>query len=325
LGFVESPSKLDLIEGIFCSKQNDLITMNSFLAPKLILFPGAHKTGTTLLQSALERNRRLLVKNGIQLINREEFYSSNLCRYLRKFSHKQQCEETFETAKESLMNLIGNKKNDSIVVSIENLFGEFGHGPIMYHAAEPVIGTFREALPTHGIKIVFYVRKQADFFESIYIQRVHKFFTQSFDDFYHEWHNHDMRWTPILDSISGVVGKTNLEVIPFEKIKLDKNSYILEMFEQIEKRLVKAVDLSAAKNTNRSLSQLGLEIALQKFPNLTRTKKRELLSQLQKSYGNDKFPRAKLLSDEQRQFFNNRFREDNALLAANYGCNFDSL
>jgi hypothetical protein len=287
---------------------------------KLVIFPGAHKTGTTLLQTALTANRALLEQHRMVLVERKSFYISELCAYLRNWSHGQTNDISESTARNSMRELCGGNVDRTIIISIENLFGEFGHKPRMYQAVRPVLSRLRSILPDHAMRVAYYVRKQDSFFESVYIQTVQKLKNWNFDEFFSKHCNSDLRWTPILEEISEFTGQENLIVRPFESIRAGQDAFVRELFRIISPELRDTADLGYLdrSNTNVSLSGKALKMASVMFPMLDTQERRVLIRFLQNRFGNDKYPKASLLSDERREQLLARVKNDNAKLARGY-------
>lgn len=287
---------------------------------RLILFPGAHKTGTTLLQAALETNRQILEVNGFALVGRKPFYQSELCRYLKTWSHKLGDEVSLESARASVKKLCGGDLAKNIIISIENIFGEFGHKPRIYPAVRPVLREMSRILPDHEIRVVYYTRRQDRYFESIFVQRVHKLNAQPFSDFYQEWKRHDMRWTPILEDIAAEIGRNNLVVAAFETIKTGLNNFVSDMFRHIQPGLEKIASSldPEARDTNISLSGKGINLALLLFPELDRGERKIFVEFLKCHFSKRDYPPAVLLSDEQRFDLLKNVKTDNELLVRKY-------
>lgn len=287
---------------------------------KLFLFPGAHKTGTTLLQCALESNRVLLESNNFVLVDRRSFYTSKLSEFIRNYSHNQKNDISQSEAKESLSQLCQDDINRNIIISIENIFGDFGHKPRMYHAAKPVLGELQKLLPDHEINVAFYVRRQDTFFESVFIQRVQKLHAEPFADFCARRLNDDLRWTPILRDIQDVIGNDKLTVVPFESIRSGADLFIKNMIAWISPALVD--EISSQQNsfadTNMSLSGKGIEMALSLFPDMDKRERAIFLKFLKKNYSNKLYPKAVLLDDEKRNHILENVRSDNNLLVKTY-------
>jgi hypothetical protein len=287
---------------------------------KLFLFPGAHKTGTTLLQYALESNRALLESNNFGLVERKSFYTSKLCEFMRNYSHNQKNDVSRSEAKESISRLCQDDINRNIIISIENIFGDFGHKPRMYHAAKTVLGEFQSLLPDHEIHVAFYVRRQDTFFESVFIQRVQKLHAEPFAGFCARRLDDDLRWTPILRDIQDVIGKDRLTVVPFESIRSGVDLFIKNMIAWVSPALVDEISLQQnfIADTNMSLSGKGIEMALSLFPGMDRRERALFLKFLRKNYSNKQHPKAVLLDDEKRNHILEKVRSDNNLLVKTY-------
>ena len=287
---------------------------------KLFLFPDAHKTGTTLLQSALEINRQLLETENFALIGRKPYYISECCEYLRKHSHKQSTSVSISGARKSLIELCDGNIDRNIILSIENIFGEFGHGPHMCHGSKPVLEDLQSMLPLHEVNLIYYVRRQDSFFESIFIQRVQKLHDQSFSEFYNEKKNEDLRWTPKLGGMAEALESGKLTVVPFESIKAGPDRYIRNMFSLFSRKLAEQVSLEqpSGHQSNLSLSEKGLELALVLFPHLEKHERKLFMHFLKSHFSKHKYPKAQMLDNEAREYILAKVRTDNEILFNKY-------
>ena len=257
-------------------------------------------------------------------MGRIPFYSSSFCEYLRVHSHGHNNNISITDARISLSQLCNGDLDRNIVISIENIFGEFGHKPRMYHAVRPVLEELQLILPEHEIHIAYYVRRQDTFFESIYTQRVQKLHAQQFADFYAKRLGDDLRWTPILDEIQDMIGKDKLTVIPFESISSGVDLFIREMFTFISPLLVDQVVFAGASgaDTNLSLSGKGINLALALFPELEKSERQLFMAFLKKHFSSKQYPKARLLDDQKRDYLLKQLSEDNALLIEKYLDNY---
>ena len=258
--------------------------------------------------------------NNFALVGRRSFYTSKFVDYLRNYSHNQKNNISPSEATESLSQLCQGDLDRNIVISIENIFGDFGHKPRMYHAVKPVLLEFWRLLPDHEIHVSYYVRRQDTFFESIYTQRVQKLHAESFEAFCARRLDEDMRWTPILRDIQDVIGKDKLTVVPFESIRSGADLFIANMIARISPTLADEISAQQAiiADTNISLSGKGIDMALTLFPRMDKRERALFLTFLKKNYCSKQYPKAVLLDDVKRNHILEKVRPDNNLLVKSY-------
>lgn len=262
---------------------------------KLFLFPGAHKTATSLLQAAMESHRTALEAQGMVIARRQTFYRSGM----RDFLLRKEAPETIDMQVWNAMaeDVFGPSWQDrDVVISIENLFGEAT--PNVYAGAGRCIDTLKHIFPDYDFQVVFYVRRQDSFLESVFLQNVHRGFDEDVDSFLVPFAKaKPIDWLKILKPVVERVGENSVKIVPFETIKAGPKAYILDFFRHFtdlpKKQLLSTYgDLG---DTNVSLSELGLRVARAGFVELPKMKERRVLATaLQREFGVDKYPRFKI-------------------------------
>lgn len=265
---------------------------------QLHLFPGAHKTATTLLQQALELNRLTLESKGFAIARRQKFYRTGLLRIL----NTQQGPATVQsgTLHDALKETLGSGyENRDIVISIENIFGEVRQN--IYSRASIVIRNLKAIFPEHKIQIHFYIRRQDSFLESAFSQTLHRGFDENIDAFLARFSDSPIDWVKILRECGSEVPDGAITVTPYETINKNQNRYVFEFFHKftsLDKAILKRNFEGQLSDTNVTLSAYGMDIARAAFPLMPEIQhRRTLVKLLQKEFGVDKFPRASLSQD----------------------------
>jgi hypothetical protein len=266
------------------------------------LFPGAHKTGTTLLQAALHGQAERLEPHGIKVIPRTAFYSSPLFYYLKSLrpGAKPVDRNLRKNARQWAREIRGT--DSKLILSGESCFGEPNSQP--YPGITTALETLSEMFPRRRIRITYYVRRQDSFFESVYIQRIQKGALPVFDKFYRATYRANYDWCSMLDTMAQTIGRRNIVIKPFEMIQWGPDNYVRDFFSCFVKdeRLMEEVSkLPTTTNTNVSLSQYALDEALRKFPDLDADGRKKLIRELQREAANSNHQRAQLLSEERRE------------------------
>jgi len=200
---------------------------SSAMTKTFFLFPGAHKTGTSLLQSLLEKKREKLEASGIAIARRQAFYRTGMHRLLQTPNAAKDldrrewlriCNEVFKP----------DWQEKHLILSSENAFGEIDSA--RYREAGMCLENLLSLFPDHKFQIKYYVRRQDSLIESLFIQNIHRGGTESADEFYRRFGNSLIDWTTILSEVANHVGWGNLEVMPCESLKSGAGKYSHNFF-----------------------------------------------------------------------------------------------
>lgn len=287
--------------------------------PTLYLFPGAHKTGTSYLQKALETCRGQIEAMGYGLAKRGRYYS-DLHDAIRMpiTDFPATITETLENAK----GVFGVPDlNRDLILSIENLFGEFSNSP--YKSAKRVIMNFKALFPDHRVKCVFYVRRQDTFLESNYVQSIHKGQDWDWPEFWEKYRDVDLNWFEIIGPIKRNLDDGDFVLKPFESLRRSEKLFLREFFEQVDGFPADTfVELCAGKlkDTNVSLSTKGMEIVRAGFPLIESRGEREKYARhMQLIFGVDKGPRFKM-PEATRMKIAEAYAHENRRLLRRHNC-----
>ena len=206
-------------------------------------------------------------------------------------------EQQLEDVRDRVRNVFGVPSLDGdLILSIENLFGEFSASP--YKSARRVIRNLRLILPNHRIKVVFYVRRQDTFLESNYVQSIHKGKDWGWSEFWQDYRDVDLNWFEIIAPIKRNLEKGDFVLRPFEVIRRSEKLFLTQFFEQIDGLPIeKFVERCAGnlKDTNLSLSTLGIDIVRAGFPLIDDRGERERYARaMQSVFGVDRGPRFRM-------------------------------
>lgn len=242
----------------------------------------------------MESHRALLEEMGFCIARRQVFYKSGMRAALVGGPQKSKIDMVSWTAMADAVFGTDWPRRD-IVLSIENMFGEAE--PPSYCAADECLSMLQRFLPNHEIKIVFYIRRQDTFLESIFIQNIHR---GHFDDvvtFFSQFEGRVVDWVSILEPVFERVGKKSINIIPFESIKEGPRTYVVKFFRSFTD-LPRATILSTYDSldyTNISLSEKGIRIARAGFKELSeKSERRQLTKLLQSQFGVNNYPRFRL-------------------------------
>lgn len=277
--------------------------------PNLLLHIGTHKTGTTAIQRALRNNRRKLIKLGLAA---QPPIRHELRDVLIQSSRD---ESACGHVTERFLEVCASKLN-GIVISSEAFSGEPLSG---YANASEMAERLRLCTRDFDVKIVVYLRRQDEFLESLYMQKIHEGHSFSFADFLKSIASVSFDWYALVESYAEVFGRENIIVRRYEKRFMPCRESILEDFFQIAGADPKQLNLIQEKAApNAGYGPVAVEIARICNPNLVASERQELRHILQAAISKQPHERYSLLNAETRRQLLDRHEEGNARLAREY-------
>ena len=114
------------------------------------------------------------------------------------------------------------------------------------------------------VKIIVYLRRQDQYIESMYTQRIHEGITASFEEFKKHYGIYDLAWNDLLTPYVDLFGRNNIIIRPYEKRQLKDGNAITDFFDLIgipADKIVYIKRKSLAKITNSGYSRAALEVA----------------------------------------------------------------
>lgn len=279
---------------------------------QVVYHVGAHKTGTSLVQSYLAENRRALRKQNVTYLTRGTL--ENWVRELDGGSDDpgaltRRLDEAFLRRPEGV-----------VLASYENTLGPpfSSKRAGLYPRAEERAAALREVLANHSTKILLGIRPQSGFVESFYIQTVQQGGYQTFAEWFGNLDLDQLSWRPVIDVLVRTFGRETVEVIDFNTIRNGALAYLRGFLDRVDRNI--ELEGSEAPRDNASLSEKGLRIALAANPHLTDKEERaEMRKFLQDQFPNTKYPRPVLLSDAQRADLDRRYAAEYEDLVREFG------
>lgn len=272
--------------------------------PLVIANIGAHKTGSSLIQTHFRSNRAHYEERGLAILTRGEASAAiGIGGVLKKDPG------ILKNKIERRIRLTGNRV---LFFSYENILGRpFGSKVGLYVGGLKSMGAFRQAVAGCDVRIAYAIRPQWEFVQSYYIQRVHEGYFLPFEEFLREIDLDRISWVPLIEGLRTEFGEENVDVFDFGEIRKGQAEFVARLV-----RTSISEDLEVApidQNVhNASLSERGLEIALRVNPLLTpgtgeAAKVRQFL---QAHFSNRSEPRPKLMSRELKDWLMKRYGEE---------------
>jgi len=218
---------------------------------KIVIHIGAHKTGSSVVQSLLKSESRRLRWRGFG-------YERAFYRLGRTLAHQSPVPDAQrEILRREVCARLNGRPEPTILASSESFFGDpFASYANIRHVAEDL----RSVLEDWPVHIVACIRRQDEFIESLYHQHVKQGGALSFERFVESHDIHAYRWDELLREYAQVFGRENLTVCSYDVLFRKGTDVIAGMFPVLRQAGFRT--RARAAIINPSLSQKGLDMAL---------------------------------------------------------------
>lgn len=295
---------------------------------KAFVHIGAQKTASSFLQANLKLHKdRLMAEHGLGLVTRADLQRTAFGLEIYDVSQRRHAEtDITAAAKESLHSLLPDSDR-SILITNEGLICHLAIQDF-YQNAESAIKYLRNALCDFDMHIIFYIRKQADYLESVYLQLMHLGRRDKFAKFLKQVATIDLSWLRAVEAMQRALPPGRLHLRTYEQIRhLGEASFFHDFLslcrvEDVENFAINA-NSAKGRKANRSYGQLGIKIARRVNPLLSPEERKLFRRFLQKNFSTATHPRAVLLNDEQRQAIFESYRQSNQQLFERYDLGID--
>jgi len=265
----------------------------------LILHAGAAKTGTTLVQKALNANREAFAARGYAVLVRHDFETATggaHAQWRRRGAGIGKVNVGFQRLRDQL-------EQENLMLSHEDLFAtvqSFRTGPI-YGPAQEVLRIAQDEFRPERTTLLFYVRRQDRFVESAYLQLVRMGSTLTFEEFMEPVTEEHLRWDVLVDQMQDALPDgAEIKIKYFESIKtLKSRGFVRDFFTATGAGVVPKFPFNT-ESVNRGYSDLALQLALFGNDLLEKEDARKLRHFLDANFSNLTHPAPRLLTPERR-------------------------
>ena len=265
----------------------------------LVLHAGAAKTGTTLVQKALNANRDAFASRDYAVLVRHDFETATAgahAQWRRRGAGIGKVAVGFQRVRDQL-------EHENLMLSHEDLFAtvqSFRTGPI-YGPAQEVLRIAQEEFRPERTTLLFYVRRQDRFVESAYLQLVRMGSTLTFEEFMEPVTEEHLRWDVLVDQMRDALPDgAEIKIKYFESIKtLKSRGFVRDFFTATGVGVVPKFPFNT-ESVNRGYSDLALQLALFGNDLLEKEDARTLRHFLDANFSNLTHPAPRLLTPERR-------------------------
>ena len=273
------------------------------MSVKIAVHVGAHKTGTSLIQKYMRDKPDQLEPFGVRVISRGDTntligWGKALIDTPRLFSARldEECAEDGA---------------HYVIASHENTLGRphLPSGEHLYPEAATRVAALAAILRDRDARVIIYLRPQAAFLESYYLQLVQQGGSLTFDQWLDRVDFDRVSWRPVVEMLRDSMGPERVAIGDFEEIRAGQDPFLSGFFRRVDPAIKVQPKYSARRNL--SISDKGLRIALAANPHLrTPDEKKRMRAFLQKHFSNAKYPRPVLFSDSHRADLTARYGDE---------------
>jgi hypothetical protein len=280
---------------------------------KLYIHIGVQKTGSTLLQKILDDHKPELKKERIYYLGRYR----EIAREFRVITENDpKLNNILQKAIIKDLTDINNTGFATYVISNEKFAGNKMTG---YNNTEVIARSLHEITEKLDLDvyIIVYIRRQDDFIESTYQQKIFSGDTYTFDEFLDLFDTTAFNWHSLLQSYAGIFGKEKILVRRYHKTFLpDIYSLPREFGQIIGSNFLKKYQSSRTENTGITRDVLEILRITNSF--LAEEDMRDLRELLTLDNYKNAYQAYSFFKPEERMEFLSRYEKTNELVAREF-------
>ena len=210
------------------------------MSAKITLHVGAHKTGTSLIQKYMRDKPEQLASFGVRVISRSDTntligWGKTLIDRPQLLSDRLDVESADPSAR-------------YIIASHENTLGRphLPSGDYLYPESATRVAALAGILRDRNSRVIMYLRPQASFLESYYLQLVQQGESFTFDQWLDRVDFDRLSWRPVVDSLRASLGPDRVAIGDFEEIRAGQELFLAGFFHRIDPAIIVKPEYSAA-------------------------------------------------------------------------------
>ncbi|WP_234571687.1 hypothetical protein [Rhodohalobacter sp. 614A] len=277
----------------------------------LFLHIGTHKTGSTTIQKTLEVDSNF--EDDIIYLGR---HKQPIIQIAEENNASESVVDELTSLIESGLAPYKDRSGLKFILSNEKLAGDKRDG---YKNSGYVAKHLKNILDDFNldVKVVVYFRRQDDFVESLFSQRIYNGSAYTFQQFIDRLDNESFSWKQVADSFAQHFGKENILVRRYHQEFLPQLDSIIHDFgKTIGSELLQKY--SGEKTYNEGYTNSALKVIELVNPHLDRARQKSIKKLLRKQEQRSAFNKYSLFKPEQRKEFLDHYSESNAGLAKEY-------
>jgi hypothetical protein len=273
---------------------------------------GAHKTGSTSLQGILEGETESLMAYSIAF----EPFGFHLAERLA--NHSPLPPDELEKVRAEFRNRVESHPEEVIILSGEYFFG---HPDVCYRNTEAVAEDLRRITDGYDIRLVACVRRQDDFVQSWYHQRIKMGGCETFEEFKKAVGLQTIEWDKLMGHFEQRFGADRLRVLIFEKLKSSGGDLLHTCFSGLGHPF--EIKVRPFRRYNPSYSEKALHLALLCYPQLDQTERKKLRFALFDAFPRQRGEKFTQFTEDERRSFMTAHRDSNRRFFEKYAGSAD--
>lgn len=251
---------------------------------ELVVHCGAHKTGTSSIQSLLFEQRQELLKRGVLYVPEAQLNNSGIVKYLHQPTTPV---ATRNSIRSQITRMLDNNRSrnvlEKVLVSHESIFsfvkihqngGDF-YGSTSQSLRNLELLQLSELFSS--IRVVLYVRRQDEFLQSLYMENFASgIWTNSFEKALAKIDFTNISWLAYATKLADYFGESNVVVRPFEAINCGWKNLISDF---CAATTIEVHNDLSEKKVNESFSTPAYVAALALMPLITKREAKVRLAQ----------------------------------------------
>jgi len=276
--------------------------------PTLYLHIGTHKTGTSAIQYVLRNNSEILRKHDLAYLKLSRKKIRNLTEYNPSLVN------SFREKILNECNTYNQQGEFSFIISDEALSG---NTDCYYRNIDVIAKSFQDITKGFLVKIIVYLRRQDQFIQSAYTQKIHQGESYLFKEFLNSFPTDALNWKNLLDIYAEYFGKDNIIARVYDdQLLLDYRGVLYDFG-----TIINCEELVVSKQVkfkNKGYSRDSVELARLLNPKLNDQEVRFLRSILQSIDTKQPFERYTYFTEKERLAFLQQYAESNSMVAKEY-------
>jgi hypothetical protein len=273
---------------------------------------GAHKTGSSSLQGILEGETESLMAFSIAHDN----HAFGLAEHLANHSPLPPAE--LELIRAEFRGRIESHPEDIVILSGEYFFG---HPDVCYRNTAAVATDLRRITEGYDTRLVACVRRQDEFIQSWYHQRIKMGGCETFGEFKKTVGLQTVEWDRLLAHFEELFGADNLRVLIFEKLKSAGGDMLHAFFGGLGHPF--KIKVRPFKRYNPSYSEKALQLALLCYPQLDQAERKKLRFALFDAFPRQRGEKFTQFTGEERRAYMALHRDSNRRFFEKYAGSAD--
>ena len=284
---------------------------------KLFIHIGTWKTGSSTIQYNLHTVREKLEEEGFYYLCKENKMVARGWK-IRNFTRVES--EFVKKSREKFKNILERKRSKNASINFISSAEQFSGDPFLgFKNAGAVAENIYKITKDLGLDvyIIVYLRRQDDFFESLYQQSIRLGESHSFKEFLEKFDSSHFNWKNMIQAYAHIFGNDKIIVKRYHKKYLPKeNSLMRDFGDAIGSKVIGNYRSTTSRNQGFSRDTLEImKIMNRHFKGDERFELRKIFDRVNAKLPFEKYS---FFSMEERISFLKKYEESNTIVAKKY-------